>query len=86
MNYHHHSKAKSRLMNPTLVQNGSKGNVAAVLTKKLLYSESARKGNVYTEIVPDCARKTLQAIIRGSVEPDRTVLFIQIVGEGIKRV
>lgn len=25
---------------------------------------------VYTEIVPDCARKTLQAIIRGKVEPD----------------
>ena len=24
-----------------------------------------RKGNGYTEIVPDCARKTLQAIIRG---------------------
>ena len=28
-----------------------------------------RGGKVYTEIVPDCARKTLQAIIRGRVEP-----------------
>jgi len=28
-----------------------------------------RKGNVYIEIVPDCARKTLQAIIRGKIEP-----------------
>ena len=32
-----------------------------------------RKGNVYTEIVPDCARKTLQAIIRGRVEPDSVI-------------
>ena len=28
-----------------------------------------RGGKVYTEIVPDCARKTLQAIIRGKVDP-----------------
>jgi transposase len=28
-----------------------------------------RTGNVYTEIVPDCARATLQAIIRGKVDP-----------------
>ena len=32
-----------------------------------------RKGNVYTEIIPDCARKTLQAIIRGRVEPDSVI-------------
>ena len=32
-----------------------------------------RKGSVYTEIVPDCARKTLQAIIRGKVEPDSVI-------------
>ena len=32
-----------------------------------------RKGNVYTEIVPDCARKTLQAIIRGRVDPDSVI-------------
>jgi len=32
-----------------------------------------RKGNVYTEIVPDCARKTLQAIIRGKVEPNSVI-------------
>lgn len=32
-----------------------------------------RKGNVYTEIVPDCARKTLQAIIRGKIEPDSVI-------------
>jgi len=28
-----------------------------------------RKGKVYTEIVPDCAKATLQAIIRGKVNP-----------------
>ena len=32
-----------------------------------------RKGSVYTEIVPDCARKTLQAIIRGKVEPNSVI-------------
>jgi len=32
-----------------------------------------RGGNVYTEIVPDCARKTLQAIIRGKVDPDSVI-------------
>ena len=28
-----------------------------------------RGGKVYTEIVPDCAKATLQAIIRGRVDP-----------------
>ena len=32
-----------------------------------------RGGNVYTEIVPDCARKTLQAIIRDRVYPDSVI-------------
>jgi transposase-like protein len=32
-----------------------------------------RGGQVYTEIMPDCARKTLQAIIRGRVEPDSII-------------
>jgi transposase-like protein len=32
-----------------------------------------RNGKVYTEIVPDCARKTLQAIIRGRVDPDSII-------------
>ncbi len=33
-----------------------------------------RGGKVYTEIVPDCARKTLQAIIRGRVDADSIIL------------
>ena len=58
-------------MNPTSGPNILKENVAVVLTAKPLslvfYSVEA---GVYTEIVPECARKTLQAIIRGKVEPE----------------
>jgi transposase len=32
-----------------------------------------RGGKVYTEIIPDCARKTLQAIIRGKVDPESII-------------
>lgn len=32
-----------------------------------------RKGKVYTEIVPNCAKSTLQAIIRGKVSPDSVI-------------
>jgi hypothetical protein len=32
-----------------------------------------RQGQVYTEIVPDCSKLTLQGIIRGRVDP-RTVI------------
>jgi transposase-like protein len=34
-----------------------------------------RGGRVYTEVVPDCAKATLQAIIRGRVEPDSVIHF-----------
>ena len=32
-----------------------------------------RKGKVYTEIVPDCAKATLQGIIRGKVTPESII-------------
>ena len=32
-----------------------------------------RGGKVYTEMVPDCAKKTLQDIIRGKVSPDSII-------------
>lgn len=32
-----------------------------------------RGGRVYTEVVPDCAKATLQAIIRGRVDPDSVI-------------
>jgi len=41
--------------------------------KRSVFGILQRGGQVYTEIVPDCARKTLQAIIRGRVEPDSVI-------------
>ena len=32
-----------------------------------------RGANVYTEVVPDCAKSTLQGIIRGRVDPDSVI-------------
>jgi transposase-like protein len=32
-----------------------------------------RGGKVYTEVVPDCAKATLQGIIRGRVDPDSVI-------------
>jgi transposase len=32
-----------------------------------------RGGKVYTEVVPDCAKSTLQGIIRGRVDPDSII-------------
>jgi len=36
-----------------------------------LYSFFPRGGKVYTEIVPDCSRKTMQAIILGKLDPGK---------------
>jgi transposase len=38
--------------------------------KIIVFGILKRQGKVYTEIVPDCRRKTLQAVIRGHVELD----------------
>jgi transposase-like protein len=32
-----------------------------------------RNGKVYTEVVPDCSKATLQAIIRGRIEPETVI-------------
>ena len=32
-----------------------------------------RGGKVYTEVVPDCAKSTLQGIIHGRVDPERVI-------------
>lgn len=37
--------------------------------KTIVFGVFKRNGKVYTEIVPDCSKATLQAIIRGKVEP-----------------
>jgi transposase len=41
--------------------------------KTIVFGILKRNGRVYTEIVPDCKRRTLQAIIRGKVGPDTVI-------------
>ena len=41
--------------------------------KTIVFGIFERQGRVYTEIVPDCSKPTLQGIIRGRVDP-RTVI------------
>lgn len=41
--------------------------------KTIVFGIFKRNGKVYTEIVPDCARQTLQAIIRGRVSVESIV-------------
>ena len=41
--------------------------------KTIVFGIFERQGQVYTEIVPDCSKPTLQSIIRGWVDP-RTVI------------
>ena len=42
--------------------------------KTVVFGIFERQGHVYTEIVPDCSKPTLQGIIRGRVDP-RTVIL-----------
>jgi transposase len=41
--------------------------------KTIVFGIFKRNGSVYTEIVPDCRKKTLQAIIRGRIAPDTVI-------------
>ena len=41
--------------------------------KTIVFGVLKRQGKVYTEIVPDCSKATLQAIIRGHVAPDAVI-------------
>ena len=41
--------------------------------KTIVFGVFKRSGKVYIEIVPDCSKATLQAIIRGKVEPESIV-------------
>jgi len=38
--------------------------------KTIVFGVFKRNGKVYTEIVPDCSKATLQAVIRGKVSSD----------------
>lgn len=50
---------------------GKRGRGAA--GKTIVFGLFKRKGKVYTEIVPDCAAKTLQTIIRGRISIDSVI-------------
>ena len=50
---------------------GKRGRGAA--GKTVVFGILQRGGKVYTEIVPDCAKKTLQGIIRGKVDPNSVI-------------
>jgi len=50
---------------------GKRGRGAAGKTP--VFGILQRKGKVYTEIVPDCAKATLQGIIRGRVSPESVI-------------
>ena len=41
--------------------------------KTIVFGLLKREGKVYTEIVPDCKKATLQAIIRGRVSPEAII-------------
>ena len=41
--------------------------------KTMVFGLLKRQGKVYTEIVPDCSKATLQGIIRGHVEPSTII-------------
>ena len=41
--------------------------------KTIVFGVLKRQGKVYTEIVPDCSKVTLQAIIRGHIAPDAVI-------------
>ncbi len=61
-------------MNHTSEPSESRGNEAVVPTAKpLSLAFSKECGMVYTEIVPDCAKHTLQAIIRGKVDLESVI-------------
>ncbi len=50
---------------------GRRGRGAA--GKTIVFGIFKRNGSVYTEIVPDCSKKTLQAIIRGRVAAETII-------------
>jgi len=41
--------------------------------KTIVFGIFKRNGKVYTEIVPDCRRATLQAVIRGRIDPQSVI-------------
>jgi transposase-like protein len=50
---------------------GKRGRGAG--SKTIVFGLAKRHGKVYTEIVPDCSKSTLQSIIRGKVEANSVI-------------
>ena len=50
---------------------GKRGRGAG--SKTIVFGLLKRNGKVYTEIVPDCSKDTLQKIIRGKVDPETVI-------------
>jgi transposase-like protein len=50
---------------------GKRGRGAA--RKTIVFGIFKRNGSVYTEIVPDCSKRTLQGVIRGRVAPETVI-------------
>ena len=50
---------------------GKRGRGA--LGKTIVFGIFKRQGKVYTEIVPDCSKRTLQGVIRGRVDLDSVI-------------
>ena len=48
-------------------------NTIGASGKTIVFGLLKRDGNVYTEIVPDCSKATLQGIIRGQIELDSVI-------------
>jgi transposase-like protein len=64
----HSCKASSKSTNPNFVAKRILREEPAV--KHRIFGILQRGGKVYTEIAPDCAKMTLQAIIRGKVDAE----------------
>jgi transposase len=60
---------------PRRVQ-GKRGRGAG--SKTIVFGLFKRGGQVYTEIVPDCSKKTLQGIIRGKIDPAAMVRLARL--------
>lgn len=50
---------------------GKRGRGAG--SKTIVFGMKKRDGKVYTEIVPDCSKSTLQSIIRGKIDPESVI-------------
>jgi transposase-like protein len=61
-------------MNPTSALDGfAASEVAEPLVKTIVFGIFKRNGCVYTEVVPDCKKRTLQRVIRGRVALDTMI-------------